>query len=489
MATTKVLADSSKNIDEKMADIAEIDIISRTKNERLPFETVSSTIRFPNKDHQFWWDKTGSQLAELLKYAGYSKSEQYNELLFYALHVVPSMGPSPDENGHLRWHSPQTPDGTPLDLSWEWGLEGKGVIRTSFEPIGPLAGTPADPFNRHETDAWIRYLNSQGLVVGLDLDWYHHFTKRLLPKDLESVKKTDKLNFELAPNAGTFVTRDIDRNGPIIKLYIFPGLRAQELGVSNLEVIMQAIRSLPSQQYQSLNVEPLLDYLNEAAIKWKMETGIFSFDLISADKSRIKLYTRAPNTTIDYLMDALTLGGRYDLSNYSPEALADVKDFWKIFIGESPDVLPTGGAERAGPGFYFTVKAGKPASPKVYISPISFCKNDAEVLSRLRRYFATRRNADKMLPQMDNYEKALKSIYGNKLLEDHVGSHFYVSCALQGDQLRVVTYLCPQSLDREREASEKRGIPNSDATLLGKYLPNSLLSKFESLKKTVFSIM
>ncbi|KAK6358207.1 hypothetical protein TWF730_007558 [Orbilia blumenaviensis] len=439
---------------------------------KLPFETINSLIKFRNRDHQFWWRKTGNQLAELLKYAGYSYPEQYNELLFYGLHIVPELGPSPDENGHLRWKSPQTPDGTPLDLSWEWGLEGKGVIRTSFEPIGPLAGTEADPFNRYETDAWIKHLDTEGLVVGLDLNWYNHFTERLLPRKLENIQMTDRLNFELAPKAGTFVTRDIDRTGPIVKLYIFPGLRAQEDGVSNLEVVTQAIRSLPTAQYEFLHVEPLLDYLADAATKWGMETGIFSFDLTSPETSRIKLYTRGPNTTVEYLLDALTLGGRYSLSEYSSEALADLKDFWKIFIGDAPDVLPTGGAERAGPGFYFTVKAGKPATPKVYISPISFCKNDTEVLGRLREYFSTRRNAAQMLPQMDNYEKALRSIYGDKLLSNHCGTHFYVSCALQKDQLRVVTYLCPQTLYLEKQTMKKR-----------KNTPNaSLFSRYEDLK-------
>jgi len=376
---------------------------------KQPFDIISSAINFRKADHQFWWDKTGSQLAELLNYAGYSKAEQYNELFFYAMHIVPELGPAPDAKGYLRWKSPQTPDGTPLDLSWEWGLEGKGVIRTSFEPIGPLAGTLSDPFNRFETDAWIRHLDDQGLVEGLDLEWYRHFMDTVLPSELERVKMTEKLNFELAPVAGTFVTRDIDRNGPIIKLYIFPGLRAQELGVSNLDVVVRAIQSLPADQYKSLSCEPMLDYLHEAAQKWKMDVGIFSFDLISPQKSRIKIYTRAPNTTEEYLMDALTLGGRYDMSMYSEEAIRDVKDFWRIFIGDAPDELPAG-VERAGPGFYFTVKAGKPATPKVYISPASFCKNDAEVLQRLRKYFSTRRNADKMLPQMDNYEKALQSI-------------------------------------------------------------------------------
>ncbi|ORY09851.1 tryptophan dimethylallyltransferase-domain-containing protein [Clohesyomyces aquaticus] len=423
---------------------------------RSPFEIISSTVTFRNQDHQFWWEKTGRQLATLLHRAGYSKSDQYNELLFYALHVVPELGPVPDSDGNLRWRSPQTPDGTPLDLSWEWGLDGKGVIRTSFEPIGPLAGTKVDPFNRYETDVWIRHLEEQGLVAGLDLEWYTHFTNTVLPSELERVRMTEELNFQLAPVAGTFVTRDVDLvKGPIIKVYIFPGLRAQELGVTNLEVAKRAIQSLPPAQYEALQPKPMLDYLHEAAEKWSMDVGIFSFDLVSPEKSRIKIYTRAPHTTIEYLMDALTLGGRYDLSMYSAEAIADLQDFWRIFIADAPDVMEKTGVERAGPGFYFTVKKGKPATPKVYISPASFCKNDAEVIKRLRRYFETRRNAGKMLAQMDNYEKALETIYGSEFLQSQCDIHFYVSCALDKDELRVVTYLCPQTLSREISARKR----------------------------------
>ncbi|KAF2621233.1 hypothetical protein BU25DRAFT_495895 [Macroventuria anomochaeta] len=226
----------------------------------------------------------------------------------------------------------------------------------------------------------------------------------------------EKNNFKVAPVAGTFVTRDIDRHGPIVKMYMFPGLRAQELGISKAEVVYSAIKSLPEERYQSLKFEPLQAYLREAAAKWSMEIHIFSFDLISPQKSRIKIYTRAPNTSIEYPMDALTLGGRHDLSMYSAEVIQDVQDFWMIFIGDAPDVLPQSGAER-GPGFYFTAKAEQPITPKVYISLAPFCENDLEVLKRLRRYFVTRRDAARMLLQMEIYEKALKSIYGTDYLE------------------------------------------------------------------------
>ncbi|KAF2996917.1 aromatic prenyltransferase (DMATS family) [Curvularia kusanoi] len=428
-----------------------------------PFGVISSLVVFQSTDHQFWWDKTGSQLAELLRYAGYTKSEQYTELLFFAIHVVPELGAAPAKSGYLPWRTPHTPDGTPLELSWEWGLEGKGTIRTGFEPIGPLAGTAVDPFNRYETDTWIKHLEQQGLVTGLDLEWYHHFTKNILPNkdtppsDLDRAKLEKNDLFEVAPVGGTFVMRDIARSGPIVKAYMYPGLKGKELGISKSEVVFRAIKALPAEQYKNLTFEPLQRYLEEAARKWKMEIVIFSFDLISPSKSRVKIYTRAPNTSLDYLMDALTIGGRNDLSMYSNQVIRDVQDFWNIFTEGAPSELPQDGTSR-GPGFYFTTQAGKIPTPKVYISPGPFFKNDMDVLARLRCYFATRKDAERMLSQVDNYEKALLAIYGTEYLEKTRDIHVYVSCALQKDQLRIVTYLCPHTLAREAEARKLREI-------------------------------
>ncbi|KAF1924027.1 aromatic prenyltransferase [Didymella exigua CBS 183.55] len=363
-----------------------------------PVDIISSTLGFQDMNHQFWWDRTGKQLAELLHRAGYTKSAQYTELLFFAIHIVPELGAAPDRSGHLRWRTPHTPDGTPLEFSWEWGLEGKGTIRTGFEPIGPLAGTDIDPYNRQETDVWIKHLEVQ--------------------VDRAKLARNDL--FEVAPMGGTFVMRDIARSGPMVKAYMYPGLKAKELKISKSDVVFRAIKALPAEQYASLTFEPLRDYLEEAACKWNMEIHIFSFDLISPKNSRVKIYTRAPNTSLEYLMDALTIGGRNDLSMYSEQVIQDVQDFWNTFTDGAPEILPQDGSAR-GPGFYFTTQAGKIPTPKVYISPGPFCKNDMEVLARLRRYFSTRRDAERMLPQMDNYEIALKAIYFLKDLATHSG--------------------------------------------------------------------
>lgn len=45
---------------------------------------------------------------------------------------------------------------------------------------------------------------------------------------------------------------------------------------------------------------------------------------------------------------------------------------------------------------------------------------------------------------------------GKKTLDDRCGSHYYVGCALAKNQLRVVTYLSPQSFDCERDLIKQR---------------------------------
>lgn len=43
-----------------------------------------------------------------------------------------------------------------------------------------------------------------------------------------------------------------------------------------------------------------------------------------------------------------------------------------------------------------------------------------------------------------------------KTLESRCGSHYYVGCALAKGQLRVVTYLSPQSFDCEKDRIQAR---------------------------------
>lgn len=83
-------------------ELSKTDVRVTKPQSQRPFDIISSIMDFRNANHQFWWDKTGKQLAKLLHCAGYSKSEQYTELIFFTFHVVPELGAAPDNNGHLQ---------------------------------------------------------------------------------------------------------------------------------------------------------------------------------------------------------------------------------------------------------------------------------------------------------------------------------------------------------------------------------------------------
>ncbi|KAL8393922.1 hypothetical protein RB599_006130 [Gaeumannomyces hyphopodioides] len=415
-----------------------------------PWELVNNAIALRSSDAQFWWQRAGRIFARLLEAAHYAPDKQIAELTFFALFVAPELGPAPDPStGEVaRWKSPATPDCTPMDFSWEWSA--RGTVRYAFEPIGPQAGTSADPLNRHATDLWIKKLQAYGLVPGLDTSWYDHFARQVLPQDdIVRTKTADGFIEETTPLAGCFVARDLEPTGPVVKVYVYPGLKAAELGLTNLEMVSQAIRSLP--QYSSLNAEPLLEFLAEGTEKYGFETGIVGIDCKAPDEgARIKIYVRAPHTSTAYLMDCLTLGGRLPPGPGSEGAVQDLLAFWDAFLGEAPDVLPADLPGRASPGFYYTVGCGRPVAPKLYISPLTFCKSDADFLARLRGYFSSRSTDQAAV--IDDYEKAAQDIYGRHTLEERCDGHYYVGCALHKNKLRVVSYMAPQIIWREKEA-------------------------------------
>ena len=133
-----------------------------------PWETITSTFTFRNKDAEFWWDRAGRLFATFLEQANYTLAEQYRELQFFALFVTPQMGPAPDET--MPWERLRMPDQTPIDFSWDWKTEESAILRYAFEPI-VTRGAQANNL-RNPTAVWLDTMMTQGLIPGLDLQWY-----------------------------------------------------------------------------------------------------------------------------------------------------------------------------------------------------------------------------------------------------------------------------------------------------------------------------
>ena len=103
---------------------------------------------------QSWWITTGSLLPILLQKANYQFEAQCNILLFYFALIAQGLAPSLGLFGRFpRWKSLMTDDGTPLEMSWEWGLgDSPPIVRLSIEPIGLTVGTTQDLPNQFTTN-------------------------------------------------------------------------------------------------------------------------------------------------------------------------------------------------------------------------------------------------------------------------------------------------------------------------------------------------
>ncbi|KFA72644.1 hypothetical protein S40288_03377 [Stachybotrys chartarum IBT 40288] len=406
-----------------------------------PWETWGTTLNFRNKDVQFWWDRLGRMFAKLLESAGYTIDEQYRELHFFALFVATQLGPAPDES--MPWHLLRTPDQTPIDFSWEWSSDRDAVLRYAFEPILP-AGTNVNHL-RNPTQVWLETMQNQALIPGLDLEWFHHFVSTMVPPGMTHKGFGEPFYGRAAPVFGTSLAVDVRKTGKAVKAYFWPSLNANALGVSNFECIKQAIRALPTEQLEDLEAEPAFEFLQEAIEKWGINPALFSIDCLKPKSARIKIYVGGSWTSREFLLDALTMGGRLPAPDES--AMASMTALWDTFLGDAPDKLPDEVVAKSTPGFYLTLGSGGKKSVKMYMSPQHWCATDGEVMSRLRGYFASQQQSDYLIGR---YESAVRHILGSAVVDGRCGSHFYIGTEPSKGRPRVVTYLSPQTYLLER---------------------------------------
>lgn len=183
-----------------------------------------------NLDFQFWWRSTGVSFAVLLEKAGYLVDAQCQYLLFYHICVVPELGAGGDAQGLPRhWESFMTDHFSPIELSWEWGIGGESpIVRFSIEPIGPSAGTAADPLNQYATARLVRQY--QRLLRDCDLKLFDHFSKELLSYS-HCADEIHRSSESQGHRSRTFIAVDFGDESTMLKAYFLPSFKAAELGL------------------------------------------------------------------------------------------------------------------------------------------------------------------------------------------------------------------------------------------------------------------
>ena len=277
---------------DEVVTCASTAIPTRIITENLPAHSIWKAIAASLPDQGphcwFWWEKTGHTLAVLIEKAGYNIESQYKVLLFYYLHVIPALGPSPCIDVRTpRWKSFMTDDYTPVEFSWSWGDGNKPpVIRFSVEPIGAFAGTDVDPVNEHAAERFVNRLAS--LLPGIDLDLYHHFSQELLidsqafyTPDLSSVQERSQ----------QFVAFDLNKKGIKVKAYFIPSLKAKKTGKTRLDLVQYAIHTVQqgSREKVQQSCSTAFDFLRGNEQTLRLQVEILGIDCADRTSSRMKI--------------------------------------------------------------------------------------------------------------------------------------------------------------------------------------------------------
>ncbi|PLB39886.1 dimethylallyl tryptophan synthase [Aspergillus candidus] len=297
-----------------------------------PYQVLTETLVFNNQDEERWWQSTAPILAKMMKDARYDVHLQYKYLCLHRTCVIPSLGPYPRTN-ELRWKCTLTRYGLPFELSFNYP---QGLVRTVWEPIGPMTGTMNDPFNTQRIHKTVETLSR--LIHGVDLKWFQHFVRELVTtdeEDLSILKKHGDVGVFKTQNMLAFDYDKKDGNARA-KVYLYPQLKSLATGVSTKKLMLDSIRNADVEGNLSGQLSILEEYIasrtadtndHEADDGPSLFPCFLSCDLVEPRASRVKVYLAENDVSFHRIEDLWTLGGRRtDLRTIA--GLRYLKDLW-----------------------------------------------------------------------------------------------------------------------------------------------------------------
>ncbi|KAI1110513.1 tryptophan dimethylallyltransferase-domain-containing protein [Nemania sp. NC0429] len=422
-------------------------------------------------EHQrLWYHHVGKALGILLYNADYTLEAQRRSLNFFRRLVASSLGVFQGANGGYTgsWESFMTDDGTPLELSWDWGVnDSRPTIRYSVEPIGLQAGTSLDPqnlligpvfqdrLNQILPDARVELFDyfkeffsgggggkteRPGRNSSMMNKWYNYFVNLFNGR---GNTEPAFLNGLRDHNSSVFYAFDLTETEITAKAYFFPKYRASSSGKTNLEVLFESMKSAPHCTEHNLPALSVFSDFSEDEASRGLEYEMLAIDLIDPFKSRFKIYFRSRQTSFDSLTNIITLGGRIKGPNMR-RGLEDLRGLWNAIFGvDTSSAQPLRSVNHRTAGMLYNVEfriGDRFPVAKVYLPVRHYSKSDDAVIKGLEEYFRSHHRGS----YMEAYRRAMTAQFGSESLAARAGIQTYVGCTIRPDgALRVVSYFKP----------------------------------------------
>ncbi|KAI3337283.1 aromatic prenyltransferase [Xylariaceae sp. AK1471] len=298
-----------------------------------------------------------------------------------------------------------TDDGTPLEISWDWGTKhDPPTIRYSIEPIGLYAGTSLDPGNLIAGPAFQdRLLRS---LENIRLEWFQHFKEIF---DIHSGEEASFVQDVEDHNSSIFYAFDLSSTEVTAKVYFFLKMRARANGQSNLEVLSQAIQAAPYSTKDNLKAWDMFCDFSSSLDSKALEYEMLAIDLIDPLESRLKIYFRCRETTFNSVINIMTVGGR--IKNHKLyKGLEDLRRLWNaLFDIDIPpeQSLRKVGHRTAGILYNIEFRLGETYPiAKVYLPVRHYSHSDEAIIRGLNLYFQYHQRGR----YMPEYVKAMRAL-------------------------------------------------------------------------------
>lgn len=173
-----------------------------------------------------------------------------------------------------------------------------------------------------------------------------------------------------------------------MKAYFLPHLRSKSLGISRKDLVTDFMKIVHLEDPWSKVVQYLQ---SPSGLSHKAYVEIVAVDCVAPSKNRVKVYIRTQASSLDSIIDLMTLGGM--LSNPSVlSTIETVRHLWRLLFGDIQDNMPVPSSTpgRVAYGFlvYFEMALGvADPAPKVYIPVIRYCRNDGQIAEALAQYY------------------------------------------------------------------------------------------------------
>ncbi|EEH04196.1 tryptophan dimethylallyltransferase [Histoplasma capsulatum G186AR] len=351
------------------------------------YHLLNKCFIFPNLDQEDWWNRTGPVLGKLLADAKYDVQHQFQYMCFYALNVIPLLGPFKPSRTPGGYESTIGSRIGPLELSQNFTRE-RCIVRMNFEATNQAANSGRDQTNRTALDEAVAKFKLLG--IGMNSDLYHALRNAFLVTDEEeklAAKEMDLRNYPCKTQHN--MSLDFKDGNIMAKLYLYPRLKSMVTNKPKEDIILDAVRQV---------VGGTCDHSLEMIEKFfktlppSMDVELLSCDLIDPKKSRFKIYVFDLQVDFESLTRIWTIGGQLN----DPETLNGLsllKELWEALNipagtrkmpdrvnreGDPPDRVPVCANYEILPG-------KKWPQPKIYLPTLGI--SDKVIADGLTNFF------------------------------------------------------------------------------------------------------